>query len=601
MKNVVYIVIDALSKVVLDDYPFKDELFISKLAKKSIVFENVYSQAPFTEEATNAYLCGARTLDYSSTLFLYHKAPKAIHDFFKEKGYKTYYSSWKGNMVDDGYHEDANYPFLHELLLYRINEIKNRIKRGEKLEEYELQYIKAIIQKWLIDAHRFYVSYLNNDSRLNLHNNLLDKNSVEQALETIDRLIVKVGNRDFLLSFLTGDTLSMLPTIKTRPVFSNKEEAENLFTKYRKLFIDEQKKHVVKIGRFHAIKEGSQYTSKNIFSRFFRIVKWSVKYHDNSFCVDHMINKFNDVLNTDCLYNKGYFSCKNRVDDAIVFISKNKNSPFYLCIQPPDFHQSSSFHSYDINNLDLIRDELDDALKFAKKIPNEKKCFIPSFLSIRYIDKQIENLFNHVIKTGIMDKTLFVITSDHGYWDYYNKFPVFDDLNLMDETRMHVPLIVYNKNIKPFVSYKKINNYSIPNTILELCGFQSDKAFMPSVFNVPNDKYLIAEYFRGGSPDILHKNVFYTIHNEFYKLVVSVFILDEPEFKNCVAFYDLTRDRHENKNVVKKLKYKSVIDEMLLLACLRHHEVRNHLDGYYEHPSKWKEEIESFILEMTNI
>ena len=51
MKNVIFLVLDSLSREYIEKYPLDEDNFFQYLDNNSICFKNMYSMAPFTEGA----------------------------------------------------------------------------------------------------------------------------------------------------------------------------------------------------------------------------------------------------------------------------------------------------------------------------------------------------------------------------------------------------------------------------------------------------------------------------------------------------------------------------------------------------------------------
>ena len=587
MKNVVYIVVDSLSQKVLDDYPFKDELFLEALKNKSIVCSNMYCQGPYTEANANGVFSGQKALDNSACLFFNDKCPDSLNDLFVRNNYTVYYSNWPAHFSPN-YHDDNVFYDLSVLDMYRLNDLKKLLERNGKLSQEELNVARVTINKWMVDAIRLYDDYLDNKERTSLHYGLLDDKLLSNTIKHYRKILLLLKSDDYLTDVIKKGIGSILPPPPLNLLYQHIDVLKPIFDEYLQLFLKEQNKHMVKGDKVKSFLSNAKLKSPNRCKAFLRFLKWLFEYRLTNIPKEGVEVLAHNALNENILYKKPFFSMGRRVDDVISFLDSmsSKNSPFYICIQPQDFHQPSTFFTYDTNNLDLIESELKDQLSFAKRLPKSLKCNIFSHMSLRYIDKQIRKLYEYLEETKKNNNTIFVITSDHGYWNYYDKYPSLDPVDVMDEVRMHVPFMVSCGDMSRGLINRTLSNNAIPRTICELVGLEPNDSFEPSIFN-SNSKYIISEYFNGGAPDVLNKPIHYIVRNERYKLLIIASINDNIEINNCIAFYDLYYDYKERHNLLFKKQYIGLITEMLTNIQKRHNMIKLQLNDYYVPPASW--------------
>ena len=584
-KNVIYIIIDALSQNVLDDYPLKEKLFLHSLSRNSLVCTNLYSQASYTEACVNSYLCGQQSLDYSSCLFFGDKAPDNLNRFFERNGYDIYSSNCFGNN-SPYYHDDSVSHSIFYIHLYRLNDLKNIYQKTGKLNEKEISFARLTLTKTIKDAIIFLEDIVNDHERLRLQRRFINKKDAIKAIDTYYSILSKLSNDDYLINIIARDFESVLPKMDVQTPFSNPARIRSLLDSYKKPLLNEINKHVIRKGKYKNIFVSSQLNTRNHFVRFLKSFKWSVSNLFRNRIKKEIASYLDVALTENRMATKDCFSLRTRIDDVISFIGK-ADSPFYVCIQPQDFHQSSNFFSYDVDDIDLIDNELKEALDTAKKIPKKIKANILSYLSLQYVDKQVKRWFDYLDQSGRLDDSIIVISADHGHWGYYKSFPKIDPVDIVDDTRIHVPLIIYGNEIQPQTSDKLLNTYSIPNTIVKFAGFNSNAFFMPSIFDIQEEKYIIAEYFNGGSPDIEQKPIHYIVHNDRYKLLIICNIQKDITFDKCICFYDLYKDKNESRNLLNKKRYHQLIEDMMSVAVKRHNELREHIFDYYIPPESW--------------
>ena len=96
MKNIVLIVVDSMNQSHMKTNPSLTP-FLNGLKKDGFSFENMYSQAPYTEAAEMCIYCGQNVLDNGGYIKRFMNAEETIFEAFKRKGYCTYYNYFQKN------------------------------------------------------------------------------------------------------------------------------------------------------------------------------------------------------------------------------------------------------------------------------------------------------------------------------------------------------------------------------------------------------------------------------------------------------------------------------------------------------------------------
>jgi len=189
----------------------------------------------------------------------------------------------------------------------------------------------------------------------------------------------------------------------------------------------------------------------------------------------------------------GQFDAKTSTDAAIETIRKYGGGKLFLFIDYLDAHPSYSSplpylqRFYDekgsLGDRHIVEEAInrvDDKswISFLKswlmKAPNTDYVIAQYNGAIAFIDHEIGRLLNVLDKYGLSDKTLIVLTSDHGQ-SLTEHGIYFDSHGLYDES-IHVPLIFKfpkcpkNKRVKEFVQH-----IDIAPTILDILGTEKPK------------------------------------------------------------------------------------------------------------------------------
>ncbi len=224
------------------------------------------------------------------------------------------------------------------------------------------------------------------------------------------------------------------------------------------------------------------------------------------------------------------------LDSKPFFIYMNLQNSHLPYIVPKDFPRRFSpakldftirFRHFPKDKIDVVKDVYADSLS--------------------YVDSQIARLFQHLRQRGLWDRTVIVLTGDHGQGFYEHGFaahsgPLFNEL-------MKVPIIIRAPGLQPSIDPRPTQHVDVPPSILELLGlpshpsFQGISLFDPHV-NPNRSLYMVVQ------TPLAHQ---YGIVRSRYKLIYD-------EWQRRHLLYDLASDpaekidlASEKPTVVKEL------------------------------------------------
>lgn len=173
---------------------------------------------------------------------------------------------------------------------------------------------------------------------------------------------------------------------------------------------------------------------------------------------------------------------KETISEFINWTERQK-SPFYACLNFMEAHTPLRYRTrytpdwVTEDDLREISQDRDAYFTGKEEFTDRPRELLEALYDaeIRYLDDQLQRLWNHLCSTEQWENTLVIITSDHGEYLGENDL-MFHGINRLDEQLVHVPLQVKypdgefaGKTVTETVSLTQIQD-----TILEVAGKTSD-------------------------------------------------------------------------------------------------------------------------------
>ena len=162
------------------------------------------------------------------------------------------------------------------------------------------------------------------------------------------------------------------------------------------------------------------------------------------------------------------------VDAAIKWLSESPEKPFFMYVNLQNSHVP--YRIPDGFARRFSREPANFTLRFGH-FPRDKVDAVKDLYadSLAYVDAQIDRLFEHLREQKLWDRTLVVITGDHGQAFYEHGFaahggPIFDEV-------MKVPLIVRAPGLKAAIDDRPAQHIDIPPLIFDLLGLPAHPSF----------------------------------------------------------------------------------------------------------------------------
>ena len=222
------------------------------------------------------------------------------------------------------------------------------------------------------------------------------------------------------------------------------------------------------------------------------------------------------------------------IKEAIRWIDKNKNKPFFCYINlqnshipyevPSDFEKIFSpkrisfplrFNYYPKEHIQTVKDMYAD--------------------SLRYVDFQLGKLISYLKKSGEWEKTVFVVTGDTGQAFFEHGFSAH--ANMLFNEVMKVPLVIYAPDLPPKIDQRLSQHIDIPPTILDLMGLPPHPGYQGKSLLDEEPKQGRSVYLLVQSP-LSHQ---YAIVKDGFKYIFDARL-------NRDALFNLTTDPMEKIN-----------------------------------------------------
>jgi arylsulfatase A-like enzyme len=119
---------------------------------------------------------------------------------------------------------------------------------------------------------------------------------------------------------------------------------------------------------------------------------------------------------------------------------------------------------------------------------------------VSYLDSQIGELISFLERTGVLDETIVILTSDHG--ENFGEHGLIEHQFCLYDTLLHVPLILrYPAMLKPERIGKRVSTVALFGTITAMVGTAGGKGLeklrMGAVDQAQGQEYVIAEFSNG--------------------------------------------------------------------------------------------------------
>ena len=552
--------------------------FIDSLKKEAVTARRMYSHGPYTDAAKTSLFTGRNCLDDFGYYFRENSSPITDFKLFHDAGYETYcfsYPFWLygknlRSYIDHQiytagfvYGSEWNGMFKHYYELYQ--------KRDLLDDEYYL--LSARLQLFFDSFLWYFEDLLTNKESSILYKECIKDFDLRAAIELLEIEQSRFNEdrrsyiRDFCekgennkLAFLDSSRIDSIISreflervYKDNEVFFKRIKHNNIKANWR-LAMPSLKRVLFGLRRFLATKDIENLlflenyllalTPFDVMRKRWGTPDWQ---NDNSI---HSILEAGISL----------IEARAHMSDR----------PFYMYLNTDDPHNNIAMFAYDTQDRDVVNDEIQVLIKYVEELGTDFKGSLLYFLSLRYVDYEIEKFCDRLKQLGLWDSTTLLVLTDHG--SSYTFHPLHNTrVNCFDDECYHIPVLLRHPGFKGIEVETYQNSKDILPTVCDLVGLDKPKDFNGYSLldsSRPIRDFVITEYMGPGCPDMTSRRMWLSIRDDKYVVAYKVGVFESFEEGELAEVYDLKKD----PDAVYNINYK--IERSRILYLLEHLEER---------------------------
>ena len=556
--------------------------FLDSLKGESVTASNLYSHGPYTDAAKTSLYTGRNCLDDFGYYFRENTSPTSDFKLFHDEGYETYCFSYPFWLYGKNLRQYIDHQIYTASFVYRSEwggmfKYYSELSKERELNNTEFFLLKSRLSLFF-DAFSWYLSDIINNEESNI---LISKCNcgydLQKALNTLleEKRKFEEHPVEYIKDFNDAGLNHVLSTIDTTHIdsiidgqFLNEVYKENQKF-FRKIILNNLRVNGIKL--FPSIK------------RLYYGIMQSIK----SKCTKPLLFLFNYVycLNQFQIMRKRWDKPRWQNDNTIHSILQaglelikkrtDKEKPFYMYLNTDDPHSDISMFAYDIQDKKEINCELNVLKEYVERLGTNYKGSLLYFLSLRYVDYEIEKFCNCLKELGLWENTTLLVLSDHG--SSYTFYPLHNSrVNCFDDECYHIPVLLRHPGFKGIEVNTYQNSKDIYPTVCDLLGIGKPIEFSGHSMldpNRPQHNYVITEYMGPGCPDMTARRMWLSIRDKHYVVAYKVGIYEPFEEGELAEVYDLQDDPNAYYNINYKID-RNRIEYLLIPLKERYEEIK---------------------------
>lgn len=563
--------------------------FLDSLRKEGLWTTNLYSHGPYTDAATRSLYTGRNTLDDFGYFFKLNASPITNYKAFKENGYETigfyypYYMMGENvtKYIDKLYYK-AGFEFSSEW--GGIFNYYYEIRKQRPLNDDESFMLKKRLELMFDVWLAFFDKLVNQPEMVSNMNDILQFSDIKGKREILqkEKDVYEQDKDAYIEDFLEKGNEHVFATINDVSIDNriSRDYLNSVKDKYP-AFFSLLRRNSIMANIFKTMP-----SPKRIYKSLSRYLKTKNK---------NELEFFKNYAGGLSFYKKVYgcWGTKrwqnmpstqfqlNYVQNTIL-PNRDKDKPFFLCMNIEEAHNNLCFFTYDIQDDKLIEEEITVLHKWLQELGTDFKGNIIYYLGLRYMDYCIEKFCDYLKEQGLWDNTSLLFTADHG--SSYTFYPVHNErVNNFHEECYHIPVLMRHPGFKP----KEVTTYQyskdILPTFMDMMGLNISPYFRghSMLREATSRKCIVTEYMGPGCPDIIQRPVWFSARDEHYVIAYKVKLNGLFTEGDLCEVYDKERDPKEYYNIVDKID-RSKVQYLLDEIAIRFEELKEDTTKYYE-------------------
>lgn len=593
MNNVITIFIDSVTweAVGTTRSAVSPTPFLDSLKKEAVTANRMYSHGPYTDAAKTCLLTGRNCLDDFGYYYRENSSPTSDLKLFHDNGYETYcfhYPFWiYGNRMRkyiDHLIYTAGFVFGSEWGGMFGHYVEVAAKRPLSDEEIELLSIRF---RLFFEAYINYVDDIINKTESSiLHGTNFNRNSYFEAKQTLQTEFDKFNNnkRDFIKNFTTLGMNHPIAKIRLWDVNDN----------INKQFLDE----IYKENRFFFKKLSTRNYKANWLSSFpsLKQLLWGAKRFLQTkdqkhlyFLINYklLLHPFKEMTNA---WGKPKWQVSNSIHSILqkgIDVLRTRESiegkPFYMYLNTDDPHQNIAMFAYDTQDKSVVNSEIRALKEYVNKVDTRFRGSLLYFLSLRYVDYEIEKFCDKLKEMNLWDNTTLLVLTDHG--SSFTYFPLHNArVNCFYDECYHIPVLLRSPGLKGKVIETYQTSKDILPTICDIVGLKQLSEFSGHSMlnsNRPQLPYVMTEYMGPGCPDMTTKRMWLSIRDKSFVIGYKVGIFESFEEGELAEVYELSNDPNALYNINYKIE-KDKIEYLLIPLKKRFEQIKEQTKIFIE-------------------
>ena len=542
--------------------------YLDSLKKEALTASSLYSHGPYTDAAKTSLLTGRNCLDDFSYYFRENSSPTSDLKLFHDAGYETYcfhYPFWiygnKFRRYIDHLIYTAGFVFGSEWggMFGHYSDIAST----RDLTEDE-QKLLSIRFRLFFEAYINYVDdILYNNEAAMLHGPNVDKGSYVKAKELLEEEFrrFKENSVEYIKDF---NRQGMNHPIATLQLWSIDDIVSRDFLEE----ISRQNDDFFKKISRNNFKANFWHTMPSI-----KWVIWSIKRYLSTknkeylfFLLNYkfLLHPFEEMRS---VWGRPKWQVSNSIhsvlESGVEVLRKRgrgESRPFYMYFNTDDPHKNIAMFAYDVQDKKVVGDQIRVLNEYADQVGTKFKGSLLYFLSLRYVDYEIEKFCNEIQKLNLWDNTTLLVLTDHG--SSFTYYPLHNArVNCFYDECYHIPVLLRTPGFKGINVETYQTSKDILPTVCDLVGLDKPSGFNGHSMLDPSrpiQSFVITEYMGPGCPDMTTKRMWLSIRDVNYLIGYKVGIFESFEDGELAEVYDLKSDPLAYYNVNNRVDIQSI-------------------------------------------